>query len=306
MQPSRLLRVLVVPAAAAALVGCGSSAVTASPSLEGSSLPSAAVSSAGPTAVTSATPSSAPSAQATPARSVDSRLDINVLPRVDLSSEAPTAVCDPEPNQVSADAGESTIACGDGLEVAARAVRSTGDAAIRRMWLRRPSCSSFPCTNDQLNTASVVLQTDEGVFVVDLDNRLRSISIPRPAVAPFWPDAGSSSVPPMSKPAIANAPSELNGRSALPYCGKTDDGSPASVAACFRDAVLSGRPAELEGLSHATEGGDVLQVFRFTGTGSVFVYSHFDRWIKQSGALILNADRSGWSVDPWNGGSPVS
>jgi hypothetical protein len=307
MQPARILRVLVVSVATAALVGCGSSTGTASPIVVvGPPSPSAAPSPATASAVASPTSSSAPSAEATVPASANSRLDINVLPRADLTTEAPTAVCDPEPSQVSAEAGESTIACGDGLALAARAIRATGDAAIQRMWLRRPACTSFPCTEDQLNTASVVVQTAEGVFVVDLDGRLRSTSVPRSAPGPFWPDAGSSSVPATSRPAIANAPAEINGRTALPYCGKTDDGNPASVAACFRDAVLAGRAAELDGLGHATEGGDVLQVFRFGGTGSVVVYSHFDRWIKQTGALILNPDRTGWSLDPWDGGSPVT
>jgi hypothetical protein len=297
MQPSRCLRMIILFGLSAALSGCGSAVQPASPS----SVPGQPSPGASSTASATIAPPPALTLSPTP----EPRLDTDPLPRVDLTKETPTAVCDPEPSQANADAGESTIACGEALTLAARTVRSVSTASIERLWVRRPVCTSFPCTEDQLNTASVVVQTTAEALVVDIDGRLTSVSTPRPAPPPLWPAAGSSAVPAAAKPWITGAPAEVKKRNALPYCGRTEVSSPRAIMDCFRDAVLSGRPAEVVDLSYGTEGGEYLQVYRFSGTGPIVGYSHFDRWIKQVGSLHLNPDDLGWSFDAWDGGTTL-
>ena len=108
--------------------GCGTTTTptsTASPSTAPSPTPSAIPATSSPVA---ATPSPVPP------------LAIGDLPRVDLADVDATAVCDPEPSQANLDAGDSTVACADGLELALKAVRTMTEDPATVSTFTDPGC----------------------------------------------------------------------------------------------------------------------------------------------------------------------
>ena len=248
---------------------------------------------------------------ASPSPSPVASLAISDLPRVDLADVGATAVCDPEPSQANLDAGESTIYCADGLELALRAVLSLTRDPVTRIYLRRPDCAAVPCSEDELSTAVVTVWAGAQVLSVRLDSRLEAVSQPQASENSVWPSAGGGKAPDVARPSIHGAPSEVANRDAYPYCGRAEIGDPPEVLGCFRDAVLGGRKAEMTQRVYGTEGGEMLWIYRYEGQGRLIRYSHdqtvggdgktSDAWGRSEGAMILGITPLAWDFDPWYG-----
>lgn len=233
------------------------------------------------------------------------------LPRVELAEIDATAVCDPAASQSNLEAGEATITCSDGLALAIAVVRATTPDSVTRLYLERPRCVAIPCSVTELSTATVTAWTSTRVFAVELDSRPETVDRPRLVDDAGWPESRGTSAPLVERTPLDGAPPEVAGRSALPYCGRSELGDPPEVAGCFRDAVLDGRAAEVIDLAFGTEGGDLLRIYRFDGTGPLVVYVHdqtvdgdgrqADAWRRSEGALILGITPSAWGFDPWWG-----
>ena len=257
--------------------------------------PSIEQTSGAPTAVV-ATPSLAPTPTPVPP------LAINDLPRIELADVDATAVCDPEPSQGSIDAGESTVHCSDGLALALAVVRTvTQDPAIR-LYLHLPTCASVPCSEDELSTAEVTIWTESLALKVQLDSRLQSVQQPVVSNDDAWPAPGSEPEPPVSRPSIEGAPSAVADRDPYPFCGRAEIGEPSSVLGCFRDAVLTGRKAEMINRVYGTEGGEILWIYRYDGAGRLRRFQQDGtNWAMNEGAMILGITPQTWDFDPWWG-----
>lgn len=275
------------------------------PSPTSSPAPSADRASATPTPV-SATPSLVPS---TPSPSP--LLAIADLPRVELADIDATAVCDPYPNQANIDAGQSTIICSEGLELAFRAVRAVTEDPVGRLYLHRPTCASLPCTADELSTAEVTAWTPTRALSVRLDSRLAFVSEPLADEDAVWPPAGNGPNPAVKRPSITGAPREVRDRDPYPFCGMAEIGDPPQVLGCFRDAVLAGRRAEMIQRLFGTEGGELLVIYRYDGQGRLVAYEHnqtvggdgqtADTWRRAEGAMILGITSQSWDIETWWG-----
>jgi len=238
-------------------------------------------------------------------------LVIGDLPRVDLADIDATAVCDPEPSQINLDAGESTVACSDGLELALAAIRTVTQDRATRLYLHRPQCATVPCSEDELSTATVVVWMGTRAFTVQLDSRLATVPLPSVPNDDAWPPAGNGPAPDVARPSIDGAPPEIAGREPYPFCGRAEFGDPPEVLGCFRDAVLAGRPAELIDQLYGTEGGELLWIYRYGGHGRLIRYQHdqtvaddgrtVDAWGRSEGAMILGITQLAWDFDPWAG-----
>jgi hypothetical protein len=72
--------------------------------------------------------------------------------------------------------------------------------------------------------------------------------------------------------------------------------------ACFRDAVLAGRAAEM--LHHPGIEGDVTAVYRFDGHGAIHWYrfdSGVSAWWRLDGTMSLGITPASWSFELWEG-----
>ncbi len=98
---------------------------------------------------------------------------------------------------------------------------------------------------------------------------------PRPLAASAWPwkDAAAFESPKTTRTALPRAPAALADRSPLPYCGLSWIGpgpeTNPEARACFGRAVRTGHPAEYITHAAGTEGQDLWEVYRFTGSGPV-------------------------------------
>jgi hypothetical protein len=252
-----------------------------------------------------ATPTSVPPSATPP------WLSIRDLPRVDLADVHAPAICDLDPAQAGLGAGEATIACSDGLALAAAVVHTVTSDLLVRVYLRRPSCVAVPCPQDELSTATVALWTAAAAIEVHLDSRLETVMPPTAVGEGTWPVAGSAPAPDVARPTIKGAPREIAERDPHPFCGRADVGQPSDVIRCFRAAVLEGRPVEMIEQARGTEGGEVLWIYRYDGDGRLVRFTHdqtvngdgsmADEWSRAEGAMVLGIDAWGWDFDPWNG-----
>ncbi len=283
MRPVRaasLRSVAVCAAVALSLASCGTAIVSPSPAPTASRL----VPSPTPAPV-QPSPSPSPSTAAT--------LDIASLPEAALDPSTMTVLCDPTPGQTNMDAGESLIGCTDGPVLALRAIRTGTPVPVTRLYLRRATCPTGPCTPDQLDTAVILGWTSDGWLSVALDGRLATVTVPRPVsvAEAAWPDPGVPAVAPVQRPVIPGAPKEVATRTPYPFCGREDlAGVPDPAAAlCFVDAVLAGRPAEYTEQVYDTEGGPILWLYRFSGQGAPVRYEEeAGAWSRNAGSLILS------------------
>lgn len=243
---------------------------------------------------------------AVPSATTVAQLRIDDLPQAELDPDTLTALCDPEPNQVHPDGGDTTVFCFDALKLAIRAVRVVTDATSRRAYVDRPECPAAPCPAASLDTATVVVWTDGGSFGVHIDSTLETLSFPESNVVGAWPFPGLFVSPPVRRGSVPAPAKVIATRDAYPYCGKAAEQGPVEVLECFRNSIIAGRPAEAVQETIATEGGDVVQLFRFGGTGAIERFLWADgRWVHQRGAIVLGPTEGTWSFDPWGKGELV-
>lgn len=284
------------------LTGCATASASQSPSAEPTPTATPAPSAATASPTTPATPAVTPA----PALSLND-LDHN---RVELAGVNATALCDPEAGQFDPDAGETTIACSDALTWALTAVATaTSDVALR-VYVQRPDCEAVPCSADPLSTATVTVWTASGAYEVGLDSRIDTVTGPTPVDGvSAWPVSGSATSPAVDRPTIKGSPPAVAKRDPYPYCGQAEMGEPSEVDACFRAAVLDGRPAEMIDKLYGTEGGAILRIYRFDGSGRIKMFQHDgnangdgstnDVWRIVEGSMILGITTSAWDFDPW-------
>jgi len=234
-------------------------------------------------------------------------VSIDTLPRREFDRRSPLVICDPYPTQSDSDAGDSTLVCSEGSNLAWRAVLSLTEGPVDRLYLRRPMCTTYPCTREQLDTAIVDTWWAGGSMSVALDSRLDHVTITTDDPSASWPSASSTERPPAKALIVADAPREIARREVLPSCGVDDialaeHGDPDR---CFLDAVLTGGRAEFLEFAYGTEGGRFQFLYRYDGDGAPQRYRTDDAgsWVQENGALILNPDccRSSWSFEPWWG-----
>jgi hypothetical protein len=238
-------------------------------------------------------------------------LAIADLPRIELQTVDATAVCDPQPNQADIDAGETTVFCSDGIALALAVVQTVTKDPVSRLYLRRPTCASARCSEDELSTAEVTAWTATQAFAVQLDSRLETVVQPSVVDDDAWPAAGNGPAPAVGRPSIKGAPREVAQRDTYPFCGRAELGEPPDVGGCFRDAVLAGRRVEMVERVYGIEGGEVLWIYRYDGDGRLIRYQHDqsdsgdghfnDTWRRDEGAMILGITSQAWDFDPWWG-----
>ncbi len=218
-----------------------------------------------------------------------------------------TAICDPAPGQALQDAGEPRIDCGSGLQLGLRAIETATVEPIERLYIEFPACDAVPCSEEQLNTASVTGWTARGSLTTRLDARLATLTVPRSDPAVAWPGASDPPAPAVAAPALDGAPEELGTRTPYPDCGTAEMGEPAAVGACFEAQVLAGHAAEARDLVPGTEGGASPVVLRFSGAGAITRYARtidadarVGGWYAQACYLRLGSSEVYWSVEPWS------
>lgn len=273
---------------------CGSGNPSAPPTAVPTRSPSPAISATLTPGAPSPTPSASPGPGSSPSLTIDD------LPRVDLATVDATGVCDPMPSQANPDAGDSAIGCSDGLRLALRDLRTVTHDPVIRLYLRRPACAQIPCSGDELNTAQVILWTATQAFSIPLDARLQTVAPPSLVADPAWPAADDRPAPGVRRPTIRGAPRAVTRRVPYPFCGRIEIGDPPQVLGCFRDAVLTGRRAELVQRLYGTEGGEVLRIFRYEGSGRVTCDQRVATvWRRIEGAMVLGITPLAWDLDPW-------
>ena len=305
MHSDRSLITLTLAGLLLTVVGCGTnpqptpaSSVSPGPTDSGAASPRLT-----PTATARATATATPTPSPTP----EPTIAVEALPVVTLDPRVTTAVCDPYPGQAFPESQDVTLACVDGLEYGYRAIRTVTSDPIHRLYLQRPPCPTAPCSDEALNAATITGWSDGGAWSVVVDLRISATSVPLPAPGAEWPIAASSRVPATKRPSVADAPAELLKRAALPFCGHAEVGAPESVRACFRNAVLQGRPAEMIEQDYGTEGDPVLLVIRTTGAGAVVQYlGTAGTWRRQFGAMTLGIIASAWSFEPLSDGRLIN
>ena len=296
---ARRLRILAPLVAAILTASCGVSpslSTWASSPPPGVSVPPPTQRSPTPatSAPTPASPSPIASASAPSEASAAARIQFDALPAFDAASRNATAICDWEPGQLDASLGEVSIDCQTGLELGVRAVRTLDRADVTRLRLVRPTCVMAPCSDDELNLATVFVTAGRQSYRVDLDGRLASVGAPVPVDNPAWPQPWTSAVPKVRRVTPTGAPANVATRTPLPYCGWSVVGGRPAAERCFLDAVLAGRPAEVLLTFNGTEGGLFDVLYRFGGSGPVLELMH-----AQKGALVINPAGLGFSFVSW-------
>jgi hypothetical protein len=182
---------------------------------------------------------------------------------------AVTQWCEP---YLGDDAGDrEPIICTDALELAVRALGSLQGSVRLAEYRTGPWCPGTRCA-PSTDAAHVLLASDlAGVLVVEVRRvdgdglavwpAVAGASLPRPP--PFDP-------PLVQRPALEDAPAELQGRDPYPFCGTLAAfAAEGAAAACFVTAVRAGSPAELIQDGFTVEGDPVRTVYRFHGSGAV-------------------------------------
>ncbi len=279
------------------VAACGGGAASPSPSDPTPTL-TPAPSAPPPTSTPEPTPTPVPSPVA---------LAWDALPALQASLVDVTAICDPSPGLQFPDAGDSLIACSDGLDVGIRAIETATDLPIARAYLQLPRCDVAPCTLEERSTGSVTAWTQAGAWTTNLDAVARSATLPRPDAATSWPTL-EAPVPAIERPDLGPSPDEVATREPAPFCGRFEFETPEDVPICFLAAVLAGRPAEAVEAVYGTEGGQTIVLWRFSGTGSVAYYSRgidanavVGGWYAQRASVSMGVEPAWWSAEPIDG-----
>ena len=291
-----------VSAVAIVVLACGSTAPGSSPVPplgQPSSSPVAGPATPAATAIPTAVPETPTAVPATPTPVPP--LVITDLPRVKLADVTATAVCDPEPGQAFSEGGEPTLFCSDAIEVALAVVSTVTPDPVTRLYVQFPECAVNPCTDDELSTGEATLWTAGHAYSVRLDSRLDTVPPATVVTNDSWPSSGGSPEPAVVRPSIKDAPREVARREPYPFCGRAgDELQEPDVLGCFRDAVLTGRRAEMIERLYATEGGEILWLYRYDGNGRLVRYQRFGtEWLRSEGAMLLGVTPPAWDFDPW-------
>jgi hypothetical protein len=215
------------------------------------------------------------------------------LPEASLDKEKATLLCDPEQNQSDSQAGETVVFCYDGLLLGLRALSTTMDH-VDRLYLRRTPCATSPCTSTELAIIVVTGWLGPAPTSVTIDFDHSSATVPYADPTAAWPTPTSPVTPPVERPKVAGAPTEVLQREPFPFCGDAAQDRHTAMT-CFLDAVAAGRPAEMLDVFDVSGGQEV---FRYSGAGPVSRYAKFaEGWFKDSGAIVLGTGLGGWSYD---------
>ncbi len=252
-----------------------------------------------PTATASASATMSPQTTAPPESpgATEFALD-DLVARLPTTELVPgtTAVCDIDPGDIDLSVPESSVICEDSLLVGTRVALIMTDVLPERLYLSRPGCPG-PCSEDDLSTGIVHVWAGSRHFDVGIDTRQTFVVVTVSEATDHWPASSGSPVPAVDRPRLPFAPPSMAHRQSLPFCGGAHGVPDAVALACFRDAVLDGRPAEI---IDSPVTGEAIWVYRFAGTGAVLRYrGDSGRWHVGAGALILGSDPSAWDFDPW-------
>lgn len=236
---------------------------------------------------------------ATPPPTPPPPLAIDALPKVAVDPAVTTALCDPSRGDPNAHGLADQPDCLASLELAMGAIRAATADPVERLWYRHPPCAATACQPDELATATVIGWIGGTAYAVTIDTRLSTVGYPTADPGAAWPAAGDSPVPEVERVALPGATKQLRKRSALPFCGDTTNGASAEIRACFGDAVLAGRPAELIDRTVSPEGAPVTILLRFVGKGSPVEYVGVGKtWSRVPAALYLRESPGDWDLVP--------
>lgn len=183
----------------------------------------------------------------------------------------PTRICDDGP------AGEvPPISC---TEAIGQVLVSLGQDArsVQAAWFRpgAPCPPNARCIAPAPGSAYVVLRL-EGAQIHVVPMRIEGdvvVGAPDEPTFDIWPSTGESAPAPAAPDMGPGVPEEIALRDPLPLC--VDERRPQVVhpaRACFFEAVLDGRQAELVIRTVDQAGDPVVELYRYSGRGPVLVY----------------------------------
>ena len=299
----------IAVALALAASACGAPSLTSSPAATPSPLaPTASV----------APPQASPTASDLPSESVPSATAINLVDLVGIEVDLSTAavLCEQDPDENDEDGGRS-MDCSGAVRDGVAAIGQVRPGRVVRVYLDRPACTE--CSPDESNLATAYAWLDDGVTIAAaLDGRTDVALVSSAGDASgIWPEPGSSESPPVAggggavspaggRPLVLRPTTAISSREPYPYCGSTDTAVPdpddTVEEACFLDAVIAGRPAELIATVYGIEGGTFTWLYRHDATGPVQRYEHGPDvkpgWPGSDGLLILHRADTGWDFSP--------
>jgi len=276
-QVLRLAAILVIatgcggpgPAAPAGSVALASPAVSAAPAAPGGTAQPTAAPSEGATS----TPSDAPAS--TPTEPVESD---DAAARPDAT--AFLQVCGAADRRGS----RAPIPCADAVE-AALGAPELDRVRVARVDVR-PSCGHpRACLRQAADAVWVTVVSDRAPLEIEVvrgDDDTLSVGSVGPGTAP---DVPAFNPPARGRATIADAPPSVAGRPAYPLCGqeKAPMGGPYDEAGrrCFLTGVLAGSPVEFATLGAGTEGGGIVRLYRYAGTGGIeFLTAEDGSWLR--------------------------
>ena len=213
---------------------------------------------------------------------------------------SPTPIPDPEPpvavplrsitvicESWGAEPPPATIDCAHAVTASLAALGGERAAVVRRIdvgygeWCDDPSA----CVRRQADVGWVVART------ATLETLRVRVALDSAGGLQAWPPVPGPRVilptfqpPPIGAPDLGGGtPPRLATREPFPFCGSEDVGLSetfnTAARQCFVDGVQAGSPVEMISRTGATEGGAVLNVYRFAGEGAVLRYLLKDgRW----------------------------
>jgi hypothetical protein len=230
----------------------------------------------------------------TPTASAARAVAIDDLPRkVDLDPVLTTVVCDL--GQAGGLRADIPLVCGDEAVIATRFLASKGETPAR-IYLERTPCAAASCTQDELSTGTVSVTSSGAEYEIAVDSRADTI-IPVEVADPRWPKAAPYAPSGKPAPTFPGAPKGLVDRVPYPYCGLTQPAAAGPVNNCFRNSVLTGRPAEI--LQVAPQDRETW-LYRYSGSGAVIAYVKTPQgWGRLPGSLIVDTRPTLWYFNPW-------
>jgi len=193
------------------------------------------------------------------------------------------------------------MVCEDVIRYAIPAVALATDEPLQRVYLRRGCAPS--CMRGERDVETIVAATEGAIWTMIVDDD--SITMPVPDPSAMWPQASGTPSPSVHRRNFSGAPSEIRDRDAFPFCGHVP-GDWVAVTACFLDAVIESRPAEMIEMTHPIDfGSPALLVTRFDGVGAVRQYlRRDDAWFRSDGGVVMR-EPGGCAFERWGDAAPV-